>query len=177
MDRIGPTPEIRPGPTLGRRLDAIARACFPVACTVLLMLLTTLPFGLLDQGQLLPAVTLACVWFWSLYRPASVPPLAVFALGLLLDLLGYLPIGVGALVLLAAQGVADRLRRFLVRQGFAVVWLTYIAVAAGAAALVWGLASLLVFQLMPQGAAVFQFLLSAALYPVLATLFIRAHRT
>ena len=90
------------------------------------MLLTTLPFGLRDQGQLMPAVTLASVWFWSLFRPGSLPAPIVFLLGLLFDLLGYLPLGLGVLGLLLAQAIALRLRRGLVRQGFPVVWLAFV---------------------------------------------------
>ena len=45
------------------------------------------------------------------------PPPVVFVLGLLLDLLGYLPLGVGVLMLLVVHGLALRWRRFLVRAG------------------------------------------------------------
>jgi rod shape-determining protein MreD len=177
MDRIGRTPEIRPRPTLGRRLDATARASFPLACTMLLMLLTATPFGLADQAALLPAVALACVWFWSLFRPASMPPPAVFLIGLLFDLLGYLPLGVGVLTLLVVHGVALRLGPWLVRRGFVPVWLAFLGVSAAASALGWGLTSLMLFRVMPVGGAAFQCALATALYPALAALFTRAHRT
>ena len=81
-------PGIRPRPTLGRRLDVTARATLSRRCTVLLMLLTQAPFGIAGQAALLPAVTLACVCFWSLFRPAAMPPPVVFVIGLLFDLLG-----------------------------------------------------------------------------------------
>lgn len=177
MDRIGRTPEIRPRPTLGRRLDAMARASFPVACTMLLMLLTAMPFGLADQAALLPAIALACVWFWSLFRPASMPPAAVFLIGLFFDLLGYLPLGVGVLTLLVVHGVVVRWRPWLVRGRFVPIWLAFFGVSAGASALGWGLTSLMLFRVMPIGGAALQCALAAALYPALATLFTRAHRT
>ena len=82
------------------------------------MLLTETPLGIAEQAALLPAVTLACVYFWSLFRPAAMPPPVVFLIGVLLDLLGYLPLGVGALTLLAVHGLAVRWRRVLTRQGF-----------------------------------------------------------
>lgn len=176
MGDIGRKPEIHPRPTLGRRLDAVARAMFPSCCTAVLMLATAAPFGLADQAALLPAVSLGCVWFWSLFRPFSMPPAAAFLLGVLFDLLGYLPLGVGVLTLLAVHGVAMRWRRLLTRQGFLIVWLAFAAVAAGASFLSWGLASLLSFRLLPIQTALFQCALSAALYPVIAILFTRAHR-
>lgn len=141
------------------------------------MLLTEVPFGIVDQTWLLPAVALASVWFWSLYRPAAMAPPMVFAIGLLLDLLDWLPIGIGMLTLLIAHGVALRWRRFLGRHGFALGWLAFAVVAAGAAALGWVATTVLTWRLVPPGAMVFQATLSAALYPALAILFARAHRS
>ncbi len=177
MARTDQMPGIRPRATLGRRLDIAARQAFPATCTILLMLLTETPLGIADQAALLPAVTLACVYFWSLFRPAAMPPPVVFLIGLLLDLLGYLPLGVGVLTLLAVHGLALRWRGVLTRQGFLAVWLAFAGFAAGAAALTWALTAVLSFRLLPPAPALFQAVLTAALYPALAILFIRAHRT
>ncbi len=170
-------PGIRPHPTIGRWLDHAARAAFPSVTTVLTMLLTLAPFGVAGQAVLLPAVTLACVWFWSLFRPAAMPPPAVFAIGVLLDLLGYLPLGVGVLTLLLSHGIALRLRRFLAQQGFALSWLAFVPVAVGAAFLSWALVALLTLRLIPIGLALFQAVLTATLYPVLAIPLAWAHRS
>jgi rod shape-determining protein MreD len=171
------TPGIRPRPTLGRRLDVVSRAAFPFACTMLVMLLAMAPFGFAGQAMLLPAITLPCVFFWSLFRPSAMPPPAVFLIGLFLDLLGYLPIGAGVLTLLVLHGFTVRWRRFLTRQGFAVVWISFAGMAAGAAALFWALASVLTFRLLPTGPAVFLFVLTIAVYPAIAILFTGAHRS
>jgi rod shape-determining protein MreD len=171
------TPGIRPRPTLGRQLDAVSRAAFPVVCTVLLMLLAMAPFGFADQAMLLPAITLPCVFFWSLFRPAAMSPPAVFLIGLLLDLLGYLPIGAGVLTLLVLHGFTVRWRRTLARQNFTVVWIAFAGLAAGAAGLLWTLASLLTFRLLPPGPVVFLCVLTTAIYPTVAILFTGAHRS
>jgi rod shape-determining protein MreD len=110
MGRIDRRPGIRPRASLGRRLDIAARAGFPACITVLLMLLTQAPLNITGQAALLPAVALCCVWFWSLFRPQGLPPPVVFLIGLLMDLLGYLPLGVGVFTLLAVHGVASALR-------------------------------------------------------------------
>ena len=170
-------PGIRPRPTLGRRLDIAARHAFPATSTVLLMLLTDAPFGIAGQAALLPAVTFAAVWFWSLFRPSAMPPPVVFVLGLLFDLLGWLPIGSGVLTLLLVHGLAQRWRRMLAPHGFALLWLVFAGIAAGATALDWTLTSVLTWRLLPAGPAVFQTVLAAAAYPALAILFARAHRT
>ena len=94
MAHIDRRPGIRPRASMGRRLDIAARACFPACITVFLMLLTQAPVGLPEQAASLPAVALGCVWFWSVVRPNALPPPVVFLLGLLMDLLGYLPEGI-----------------------------------------------------------------------------------
>jgi rod shape-determining protein MreD len=63
MAFIDRRPGIRPRPTLGRRLDIAARVSFPACITILLMLLTEAPLGLVDQPTFLPAVALSGVWF------------------------------------------------------------------------------------------------------------------
>ena len=122
-------------------------------------------------------VALTCVWFWSLFRPEAMAPPVVLALGLLLDLLAFLPLGVGPLTLLTTHGVAQRLRGTLARQGFAVVWPIFIAVACAIAAMNWALVSLLNFRLYPAGPVLFQAGLAAALYPVVAIPLMLAHRS
>ena len=73
--------------------------------------------------------------------------------------------------------MAQRWRRGLSRHGFALVWLAFAIVAAGAAALDWVATAVLTWRLVPPDAMLFQAVLSAALYPVLAILFARAHRS
>lgn len=177
MARADHFPGIRPRPSLGRRLDVASRHAFPAGCTVTLMLLVQMPLGIADQSVLLPAVTVACVYFWSLFRPSAMPPPVVFLAGLLLDLLGCLPLGVGALTLLSVHGLALRWRRVLTRQSFPLVWLAFAAFASGAAAMSWLLTAVLSIRLLPPGPAAFQAVLTVALYPALAVLFVRAHRT
>lgn len=170
-------PGIRPRPSLWRRLDGAARRSFPTVMTMLVLLITAAPFRLPGQAELQNAVALSCVFFWSIYRPGSMPPPAVFLIGLLADLLDFAPPGVGVIVLLAVHGVAVRFRRELIRQGFLLVWLAFVAVAVALAGLQWALTSALTLRLFPLGSVVFQAGLTAGLYPMLAVLLTRAHRT
>jgi len=162
---------------MGRRLDITWRHASPGITSLLLMLLSLAPFGLWGQAALLPTVALTCVWFWSLFRPAAMSPPVVFLIGVLLDLLGFLPPGVGALTMLTTFGIVQWLRRFLSRQRFAVIWLVFIAVACFIAAMNWGLVSLLTFSLLPAGPVFFQVGLAAAMYPVVAIPLTLAHRS
>lgn len=154
-----------------------ARFSLPAISTALLLLLFAAPLGLDFQPALQGAMAMDCVFFWSLYRPASMSPLAVFALGVLADLLSDAPLGVSVLILLLLHGTATRGRRVLARQGFITVWLVFTALALAAALLEWLLTMALAFRLLPPGPALFVGVLAAGIYPLLAVPLIRAHQT
>jgi len=161
-----------PNPSLLRRVDALARAATPMALTVALLVLAAMPDGL---PGCVAAVALPCVFFWSVFRPAAMPPPVVFGLGLLQDLLSAAPIGTGVLALLIVHGLAMRWRRFLARQSFLAVWMAFCGFAAGAAALVFVLSVLLAWRELPLVPGLVQFGLTAGLYPPLAHVLIRVH--
>jgi len=169
-------PGIRPRLTMGRRLDIAWRNAFPVTISLALMLLSLARFGIPGQAALLPAVAMTCVWFWSLYRPAAMSPPVVLLLGVLLDLLGVLPLGVGVLTMLTVHGIALRLRRFLSRHGFALDWLVFSGVACGIAAMNWALVAALTLSLPLAGPVLFHAGLAVAMYPAVAVPLVLAHR-
>ncbi|GAB0112841.1 rod shape-determining protein MreD [Acidisoma sp. C75] len=171
------TPGIRPRRGWGQRLDKAGRQAFPAATTLAGMILLSAPLGIPGQSQLMPAFTLASVFFWTLFRPAALPPPLVFLIGIFADLLGEMPLGSDVLVFLLTQLLVVRSRRSLPQKGFLVVWLVFISVSGVAAILQWGLASLMSWVLYPPIAPMTQFLLTAGLYPLLATVFTRAHRS
>ena len=161
------------GPGLLARLDRFARAAFPVVATALLMVLASAPAGLPAAG---PGIAFASVFFWSVFRPAILPPPAVFALGLLQDLLGFAPLGTGVLTLLLVHGFALRVRGFLARRSFWVVWLACGVTSLLAAAIGFALHAALTFSLPAWQAALAFAGLATGLYPLLALPFTRLHR-
>ena len=170
------TPGIRPSPSLLRQLDTLGRQSVPAVSTALGMLLAAAPLGLPGQAELMPAFVHASVFFWSVFRPAAMPPPVVFVLGLFADLLGFAPLGVQVLTLLLVHGLAVSWRRRLANQPFLLVWLLFIAVAAGAAALEWSSNCLLLLRSLPPQPALFEFVLAAGLYPLVAALLTQTHR-
>ena len=129
-----------------------------------------------QQPALLPGAALASVFFWSVFRPASMPAPMVFLLGLLLDLLTLSPPGIAILTLLIVHAVGLGGRHRLARQGFVLVWLVFVLVAAGAIALDWALSCAFTLRLLPPQPAVLALALAAGLYPLLSALFTWAHR-
>ena len=154
-----------PAPGLLRSLDALSRTAFPATIAALLLVLAATPVGLPALG---PALVLACVFFWSVFRPSVMPAPAAFGLGMLQDLLGFAPLGQAVLTLLAAHALALRLRPFLFRQSFGVVWLAFCALAGATTALAHTLQVLLDWQILPLRPALVQAGLAAGVYPAVA---------
>ena len=140
------------------------------------MLLLAFPLGLPGQAALQSAVLLLSTYFWSIYRPLSMPPSAAFTLGLLADLLGPEPPGITMLVLVALGGITVRIRVAVLRQGFLVVWLTFALLSGAAAFSEWAITSALVLRVQTPLPALLSWGLSAGLYPLLAAALIRLHR-
>ena len=160
-------------PGLLARLDALARTAAPGLAAAGAMVVASTPVG---WPSLVPAVGLAAVFFWSLYRPGAMPPAVAFGLGLLQDLLGFAPLGSGVLVLLLAHAGALRVRPVLAGRSFVLVWLGFAGLAGPAVGLGYGLQAVLGWQVPPTAPALAQLGLTVGLYPLLAWLMLLAHR-
>jgi rod shape-determining protein MreD len=157
-------------------LDVASRYAFPGVQTAIVLILLSAPIGLPGQPQFQPAWAMGNVFFWSLFRPASMPAVLVFGIGLLLDLLTQEPLGVQVLLLLLIHGLALKLRRDLARSGFATVWFIFALAASGAALLELLLVMLFAWHLLQPGPALFEAGLAAGLYPLLAWYLTWLHR-
>lgn len=174
---VTPPPRPQPGrpapaPGLLRRLEAAARTLFPPVSGGVLMILAAAPVGLPSTVE---AVTLPVVFFWSIFRPASMSPPAVFLLGLLQDLLTMSPFGTGVLTLLVLHAVALRFRSFIARQSFLVVWVLFCLFAQFAAVLDWALQALLALRFPPADPMLWLCVIAAGLYPGIALVLTRVH--
>lgn len=164
-------PGIQPRTSLWRRLDMLSRRSLPCLLTGLAVLLLSAPFNVPGQAELLPGIVLSSVFFWSVFRPASMSSPMVFLLGGLVDLLAFGPPGVMLLVVLLVHGVALSGRYGFARFHILVLWLVFAGVSLGATALQWGLISALSLHLVPMVAFGFQWALGVGVFPLLCVVF------
>jgi rod shape-determining protein MreD len=147
-------------------LDLWARRCLPAVFCLLFVLLSVLPIPIPGYSSIVPMLTLACTFFWAVHHPRLLPPVVVFVIGLVQDILSGAPVGAGAVVLLLTYGVTVSQRRFFHHRSFLQVWSGFMLVALGAAALSWLLAVIVGGAFAPPQAALFQYLLTLAVYPL-----------
>lgn len=155
-------------PSLWIRLDTVARQLTPFLLTMLAVLVTVLPLQLPNLGMAGPVWPLMAVFYWGLYRPDLMPPAAVFVAGLMLDVLSGAPIGVNTLSFLLVHGVVAAQRRFFYGKPYAIVWLGFAFVSAGAFLASWLLASAWHGTMVAPRMLIFQFLLTVGCFPLLS---------
>ncbi len=149
-----------------QRLDLMARRGLPAVVAFLFVFLVVLPVPISGYSSIVPMLVLAAVFFWAVHDPRLLPPVVVFAVGVVEDALSGAVMGSGAVVLLAVYGVTLSQRRFFHNRSFIQVWVGFAFVALGAAVLAWLVAMLANGVFAPPRAAVFQYLLTVAVYPL-----------
>lgn len=159
-----------------QRLDKAGRNLAPFAVTVMLMLLGMVPVPVPSYTQVAPALTLISVYYWAIHRPDLMRPGVAFLIGLLQDLLTGGPLGVNALIMVMTQGAVLTQRRVFLASTFALLWFGFAMIMLGAAVVQWLAFSVLNATLLPFVTALFQALLTMAMFPAVAWLLIRVHR-
>ena len=160
---------------LTNRIMDVARAGIPFTLSVLLILFAVLPYGLPKSSLAAPILALISVYYWSVFRPDLMPASAAFLLGLMVDILSGGPPGLNALVLIMVNWAASGQRRALAGKSFAVGWLGYLLIAAGAAVTNWVVASLFHATIIESAPLLVSHAVGAAAYPLVAVLLARAH--
>lgn len=149
----------------------------PFISTFLFVLVSVVPLQLPGFAAVSPSFALMAVAHWTTYRPDLLSQLSVFVLGVLLDLLSGTPyVGASALTLLLARTVVLLARRHFVGHDFSVLWLGFVALAAGTFTFSWALVSALSRQIVGTQPFLFEALMTVACFPVGSYLLARLHR-
>jgi rod shape-determining protein MreD len=159
-----------------RRSEWSPTRLVPTATILVLAVLTVLPLHVPDYAAVAPLLALAGVYYWTVYRPDFAPPLAIFACGVVVDLLDGGPLGVAPLLLLLARTIVLPQRRFFVNRLFPFVWMGFTVLAAGSILFLWLLGSGIEGTWLDVRAATLQWVLTVATFPAVAYLLMRVQR-
>jgi len=152
--------------TFLQRIDAAARAAGPAAILLLLILQNALPLHVPYISTATPLLPLMAVFHFGLFRAQYLPNWLALLFGLLIDVVSGGPLGVNALAFLCVRYFVDANQRFLIDKPFLFIWFGYALVSAIAVALCWSLSALLMWQPIDPRPAMFQYLMSLAIYPL-----------
>ena len=158
------------------RVDNAPARLLPSTTTAVALALTLLPVHVPGYAALTPAFTLMAVYHWTIYRPDLLPPLVLFVIGMLQDLLCGAPPGPSALLLLLARAGVLKNRQHFVNRGFPFVWSGFTILTAVATGLLWALYLLLDGAWPDLRSIVFRAVLTICLFPVASFLLGRTQR-
>lgn len=149
----------------------LAGVAFVLALAFVAIAVEAAPLGIAADAWPSPDLLFCIIAFWSLRRPVAVPLLAVFAMGLVRDLLTDTPVGAGALGLVLAAEALKAAARPLARRGVGAEWLAVAGTFATMLLFQW----LMVLLTLAHPAYLVdlgrQWLVTLALYPALGLTF------
>lgn len=149
-------------------LDRLWRLASPFLLTLILVLLALIPTRIPELATIQPLLPLIAIYHWTVFRPDLMPMVLVFLAGMLEDLLSGGPMGIHTLMMLIVYGLVQSQRKFLFRKPFLVNWIGFAIFSAAAEIAAWTLGSLSLFAALPIRPFFFQFLITLALFPLLA---------
>ena len=142
----------------------------PIATMIAAALLSIEPLHIGGYAALSPVFTLMAAYHWTIHRPDLLPPLALFVIGTIQDLLsGALP-GITAVMLLLARAIVLASRHNFVDRRFSFIWIGFAALTGGAMVFLWALHSLLAGHELEVREPVFRAVLTISIFPVVSFL-------
>lgn len=153
------------------------RSSVPALFALLLSLIMLAPAARGAAGYIMPHLTLMFVYYWTIHRPALVPPPVTAIIGLFQDLLWGSPLGLTVILLLLTQAFLVNQQALFTRRSFIIGWIGFAAVTVVAMAVGWFLASAYATEIMPPTPMIIHALSTIAAYPLAGWIFGWLHRT
>jgi rod shape-determining protein MreD len=162
---------------LWQRLDQGARLALPCATVLAFTLLGAITWPLPYFGEVAPPLALMAVYYWAIHRPDLFRPGMAFLVGLLNDALHFLPLGLSALLFVAAHQFVFSQRRFFAGHSFYMMWWGFALTVLIVMFAEWTLLDLLRRQMIPLMPVFLQALLAIVIFPLPCWVLIRLQRT
>ena len=152
-------------------LDMLGRRAVPFVLSLLLIVLSVLPWPLPGATTIAPMPLVGAVYYWTVHRPELMPPAMAFLLGVAQDALSGGPLGLTALLLVFAHFLLADQSRHVTRGPFVLDLIGFAVTAAAFIAVSWLCMSAYYARLVSPNPLILQFLLGLCLYPILNWLF------
>ncbi|MDB2683110.1 rod shape-determining protein MreD [Alphaproteobacteria bacterium] len=160
-----------PYPTAGEIFQKAFRMVLPYSLIVVLFVWNVISLsniGAVLSGYPLVLITL---YYWFLYRPTLIPLWLTFVIGIIMDALTGVPLGLNTLIFVLLRLVITDQRRFLMAQTFPVVWLIFCVILVAYHVIQWLLQSFVLMTILPWHDLGTYLIGSVMLFPLL-TLFL-----
>ncbi|MBX7146849.1 MAG: rod shape-determining protein MreD [Alphaproteobacteria bacterium] len=150
-----------------KNIERFIGSTTPILLGFLFLILGALPLKSVALPNLGAVFLTINIFFWSTHQPNSLKPFGIFLLGILADILGYAPIGVGALGLLLLYFLIEIKRRIFIGSDFLVDWISFAIMSSLVNILNWGLVSLLNKHMLSFSSPLIYYMIGVVLYPII----------
>jgi rod shape-determining protein MreD len=160
-------------------VEGLGPKLVPVTLTVLFAIFSVVPLQIPGYAAVTPSFVLISIFHWTIYRPEHMPYLAVFLIGLFVDLLTSAPgsvVGLSSLIFLMVRSVVLDQRRFFAGKSFPVLWWGFAVAAIAVDSAYWAGDSAVSASVLEARGFAFQAVLTIAFFPILTLLFARIQR-
>jgi len=148
----------------------------PSATTLVFALLSVVAWPLPYFGEVAPPLALIALYYWALHRPDLFRPGMAFLVGLLNDVLHFLPLGLSALLFVGAHQFVFSQRRFFAGHSFYMMWWGFMLMILIVMFAEWALLGLFRWQEIPFMPVFLQAVLAIIIFPLPCWLLIRLQR-
>lgn len=157
-----------------KRLELVFWSFLPLAITCALVVFYVAPKHSAGLAHVMPQLYMIPIFYWGLLSLRGMPYLGVFLIGLMVDVLTGLPLGLTALLNLFFLLLVHTQRKYIIKEGFIGQWMYFSVLLLAIMGLNWVLLWLLQGWLfMFSMAALIQWLLTVCCYPIFHHIFDR----
>lgn len=154
-----------------KRVELLFWAVLPGLIAFLLTLLFFIPKPLVGIGAAMPPLAISAIFFWGLLHPKDMPYWFAFALGLLVDALQGLPLGISSFGYMLFLLLVESQRKYIIKEGFMAKWGYFAVLLFMIMLLMWLLIWLITRQMPVLLPVAIQWALTVCFYPLLHQLY------
>jgi rod shape-determining protein MreD len=148
-----------------KRLETLYLATLPATIMLLLTIVFLTSKHINGISQFMPLLPVLSIFYSGVAQARDLPYSFIFLLGLVIDSVTGLPLGITSLTYIFFLLIILTQRKYIHKEGFVIKWGFFAGLLAIANLSCWGLLSLFYSQLQPTGWAFFQWFLTVCCYP------------
>lgn len=157
--------------SFSKRLELQFLSAIPSLLTLLLAIFYLVPKHIGGLSSVMPLLPLMPVFYWAMAHPQAIPYWFMFIIGLVMDAVMGMPLGLSSLLYIFFLSVINTQRKYFHKEGFLIKWGYLCILLLVTTGLNWLLLSWFHADAMPLIPAVIQWCLTIACYPVAHKLF------
>ncbi|MBE6444639.1 MAG: rod shape-determining protein MreD [Alphaproteobacteria bacterium] len=155
---------------LKENASLVIKNCLPFVVSVLVLLISFLPYNFFILKGVHVAVGISCVYFWLQHRPDLFNLWSAFGIGIIEDLISASPLGSNVFEVLLMYLLVNSTSRLFNAKPFIVLWYGFMALSLITLFSRWLIVSIYYSHFLPLSVLFFSYLVTIVLYPLLSLL-------